>query len=196
MKNFIIILVFVFSTVTLTARVDEENFLADMTQYPQENKTSDPAKSSSARRFNPRNIFIGGGAGVAFGTGATSILLQPTIGYRFNSILSAGVLFNYEYWRQHNISINIYGGGFFGQVSIPIMGDRGGLVIHAEYSAKYYDSNATVFDRGWNNFLPFGFGIYSFSGRSRVSLIALWDLLHLSERYNDGTPTLRASITF
>jgi hypothetical protein len=47
----------------------------------------------------------------------------------------------------------------------------------------------------FNNALPVGAGIYTQTGRTRISLVALWDLFHLSQ-YDSGGPTLRVSFTF
>ncbi len=178
-----------------TTKIQQASATTTVTTAPAPQPASTP-KSPSSCKFDFHKMYFGGGVGASFGTGSTNVLIQPYVGYRFTQILSAGVLFEYQYWSQNSQSTNVYGGGIFGQVDIPVLKNRGGLVVHAEYDAKYYDNNNSIYGSGWGNFLPCGAGIYTMAGRSRVAVVALWDLLHLDDQYNGGTPTLRVSVTF
>jgi len=151
----------------------------------------------SAQAFLSR-VYIGGSAGVSVNSNYTDIAIHPIVGYRITDIISVGVLatYQYTYGKGNDRKANHYGGGIFWKAEVPIIPRTIGLVAHAEYS--FLNSNIKEKDKEWsefNNFLPVGVGLYTQSGRTRVSLVALWDLFHLKQ-YDSGGPTLRASITF
>ncbi|MCL2133039.1 MAG: hypothetical protein FWH39_01685 [Bacteroidales bacterium] len=150
----------------------------------------------SAQGFFDR-IYIGGGGGLTISNDYTNIAIQPMLGYRITEIFSVGILAAYEHssGKGFDYTANSYGGGVFGRAEVPLFA-KFGLVGHAEYS--FLNSSIKSNGNEWsafNNFLPVGVGIYTQSGRSRISLVALWDLFHLSQ-YGSGGPTLRASVTF
>ena len=150
----------------------------------------------SAQSFFDR-IYVGGGGGITISDDYTDIAIQPMIGYRITEIFSAGILFTYQHTAGKSIdyTANSYGGGFFGRAEAPLFSGFG-LVGHAEYSClnssiKANGDKWTSFD----HFLPVGVGIYTQTGRTRISLVALWDLCHLSQ-YGSTGPTLRVGVTF
>ncbi|MDR0296207.1 MAG: hypothetical protein LBH91_08575 [Prevotellaceae bacterium] len=155
-----------------------------------------PFVISAQNFFN--HIYVGGGVGVNISSDYTDIAIQPTIGYRITNIFSVGIFATYEYSYGKGIdySANSYGGGLFGRAEVPIIPGAFGLVGHAEYS--FLNSNIKKNGEEWsnfNNFLPVGVGIYTQSGRTRISLVALWDVFYLKQ-YGSGGPTLRANIAF
>lgn len=62
-------------------------------------------------------IFMGGNLGLQFGS-QTYINISPTMGYRINGIVSAGVGISYIYQKYFDISRTHYGGNVFTRVKI------------------------------------------------------------------------------
>jgi hypothetical protein len=150
----------------------------------------------SAGNFLDR-IYFGGSGGVNFSNNYTDIAIQPIIGYRITNIFSVGVLATYEYSHGKGIDYvaNSYGGGIFGRAEVPVFPGFG-LVGHVEYSCLNRSIKADGKEwENFNNYFPIGVGVYTQAGRSRVSLVALWDLFYLKQ-YDSGGPTLRVSVTF
>jgi len=154
-----------------------------------------PAAASAQGAFD--RIYVGGGGGLTISSDYTEIAIQPMLGYRINDIFSAGVLATYQYTSGKGIDFTAhsYGAGIFARAEAPLLPGFG-LVGHAEYSFLNSDikSDGDTFSK-FNNFLPVGVGVYAQAGRSRISLVALWDLLHLSQ-YSSVGPTLRIGVTF
>ena len=151
----------------------------------------------SAQDFLSR-IYIGGGGGINISNDYTEITLQPVVGYRITDIFSMGILAIYEhrYGKGIDYTANRYGGGIFGRAEAPIFSNILGLVGHAELNYLRSDVTSNGNKQADSNLcMPVGFGMYTQSGRTRVSLVALWDLFHLSQ-YKSMGPTLRISITF
>ena len=152
--------------------------------------------AASAQNFFDR-IYVGGGGGVTINDNYTDIALQPMVGYRITDIFSVGMLFTYEYSYGKGIdyTANRYGLGIFGRAEAPLFSGFG-LVGHVEYSCLNSSIKSNGQERSeFNNFLPIGVGIYTQTGRTRFSIVALWDLFHLSQ-YGSTGPTLRVSVTF
>jgi len=154
-----------------------------------------PAAASAGDFLN--RIYIGGGGGLTINSDYTNITIQPIVGYRITDIFSVGVLAIYEHssGKGFDYSANRYGGGLFGRAEVPLFPGFG-LVGHVEYSCLNSSIKSDgVKSSSFNNFIPVGVGIYTQSGRTRISLVALWDLCYLSQ-YSSGGPTLRVSVTF
>ncbi len=164
---------------------------------PAATETPAPAQAkTSSCKFQFSRMYFGGALGMNFSNENTNVIIQPLVGYRFTEILSAGVLFDYEYSKNGDFSSNTIGGGVFGQVDMPIIPNKIGLSVHMEYDYlhRMYDTNG-IKSSDNDSYLPSGVGIFTYAGRSRISVLALWDLLHLGND-NSGTPTIRISASF
>ncbi len=131
----------------------------------------------------------------------TNFNVSPLIGYRITQPWSAGLQFYYSYNNNDSYRQNGYGGGVFTRydVNMPAIVNRifPAMHFHAEYDYIKYQTHYKYSNTdGTSNYnmLPLGLGIYLGSGRSRVGLTVLWDMLHLAE--NGGTPTLRIGVIF
>lgn len=166
----------------------------------QQGSSATVATKPSTCHFNINNFYFGGGLGLNLGSNSTDIIIQPLVGYRFTPILSAGLLFDYEYTTNKSgfsdYTANTIGGGIFSQADIPVIPNKLGLAIHVEYDYlhRMIDANG-ISSSNNDSYLPSGVGLFTYAGRSRISVLALWDLLHL-DNDNAGTPTLRVSATF
>jgi outer membrane protein assembly factor BamA len=155
------------------------------------------AASSQESTFWQR-FYFGGGIGLGFSSGNTDFMIQPTIGFRLTRNLSTGILLDYEYLKNKDFHYtqHTYGGGIFLRYELPIAASFG-LVAHGEYD---YLSKRSKYDNGTkrntdSGYIPLGAGLYFQSGRTRFSIIALWDMLRLNEE-DGGSPSLRLGVTF
>ncbi len=153
-------------------------------------------------------LFYGGNFGLTFsgsgsGNNYTQIQVAPLVGFRATSFLDVGVQVAYEYYSNSYTSANGWGGGLFARYIAPIpflQRINSGIFAHAEYdymhyNIKYKDSGIadTTADRSE---LPLGVGIYiPMGGRARMSVAALWDVIHLDE-YRSAVPSVRIGIEF
>jgi len=94
-----------------------------------------PAKKTSG--FSWDKVYMGGSLGLQFGS-VTMVDISPTLGYRINENLSAGLGLTYVYYEVSslNYSTNVYGGGPFARYVF-----AKNLFAHVEYqilNAEYY----------------------------------------------------------
>jgi hypothetical protein len=135
-------------------------------------------------------ISFGGNVGAAFGSGYSSVLLQPLVFYRFTEKTMAGTGFTYYYWSQKyilgngqtkTISDNAYGYNLFARQMLfnPVF-------AHVEWNPMnftYYNRFSGEEKRIWKNSLYVGGGIQqSISGRGGFYIMALYDLLWDQDR--------------
>jgi hypothetical protein len=77
-----------------------------------------PLMTQRPKWFDKEKVFLGGTAGLQFGT-STFIDISPLVGYRFTESFSAGVGGTYQYFRYktqvYSLETNVYGGRVFGR---------------------------------------------------------------------------------
>jgi len=123
-------------------------------------------------------LFFGGNFGLSFGT-VTFIDISPTVGYRVNDKVSAGVGVTYQYLRnsRFDLETSIYGGRVFGRRTLNDF-----LFAQVEYetlNVEFVDPGDFSFNREWVPAFFLGGGLYQPIGRNAALLItALYNVLH------------------
>ena len=155
-----------------------------------------PAKKTTG--FSWDKVYMGGGLGLQFGT-VTMVDISPTLGYRINENLSAGLGLTYVYYEvsAYNYSTNVYGGGPFARYVF-----ARNLFAHVEYqilNSEYYlvdQSNRIVGTFRENvHYFWVGGGLRRELGRnSYLVLMGLYDINHSDLSIYPSNPILRAGV--
>lgn len=160
----------------------------------------------SNHSFNKSKLFVGGNVGLSFGD-ITYLNLSPSIGYRFSSLLAAGVQINgqYESIRYKDQSNNLYQKDKYGLVGVGVFGrvyPIPQLFIHLQPEmnfifgkSKYYDGTP---DQKFREHVPSflaGLGYsQSISENSAFTLMILYDLLQRTNSPYGNKPIFRAGV--
>ena len=67
-------------------------------------------------KFDPKRLEFGGNFGLSLGSGATSLIIAPQVGYMITPRFSAGVGVNYSYYSYSGSSLNYLGFDVYGRV--------------------------------------------------------------------------------
>ncbi|MBI9068016.1 MAG: hypothetical protein JEZ09_12035 [Salinivirgaceae bacterium] len=132
------------------------------------------------KRQLSEKVFFGGGFGMQFGS-VNVVEVSPMVGYKPIENLYFGLKGTYQYYKRdiYNISTDIYGGSFFGLLSI-----FSNIAIYSEYEmlsleSSYFDfaNMHTGKARFWEKSLLLGGGFVQPIGeRSNMLLLVLWNL--------------------
>ncbi|MCP4457716.1 MAG: hypothetical protein GY816_06770 [Cytophagales bacterium] len=146
-------------------------------------------------------IYFGGGFGLSFGTGSTSISASPIVGYKITDEFSAGVGITYQYlkYKVPDAQFNNFGGSLFSRYQFTnkyfahIEYER----LSFEYPTGYLTPDGDVESaRGTNDAFFVGGGYReSLSRNSSFSLTILYDLLYDEELSPYASPlNVRAGV--
>jgi hypothetical protein len=105
-----------------------------------------------------KNVQIGGGLGLGFGSGYTNVSIAPSAIYNFNKYVSAGVGVQYSYLKQKDFyNSSLYGGSVIGlfnpieQIQISLEIEQ----LRANVKLEGFNGSSNNF---WNTGLFFGAG--------------------------------------
>ena len=144
---------------------------------------SQPSGAAQAARPQPsfrERLFFGGNLGLNFGS-LTFIMISPTVGYRINDKLSAGIGPSYSYYsdnrdRNFKFETQTYGGRFFTQYRV-----HESIMLYSEYellNMEVPDLFFTKLERRNVSSLFLGGGYMQPIGRnSALSLMLLYNVL-------------------
>jgi hypothetical protein len=164
--------------------------------------------TTAHKGFDPQKLFIGGNLGLSFGD-ITYLNLSPTIGYRFSSLLAAGIQINaqYEsvrYTDQYNRlykkeRYGVLGAGIFGRV-YPITQ----LFVHVQPEmnfiigkVRYYDGSTAeqkYHDRVPSFLAGGGYEQPVGRGNSAFTIMVLYDVLQRDDSPYGNKPIFRAGV--
>lgn len=140
-------------------------------------------------------ISYGGNIGATFGTGFSSVLLQPLAFYSITEKTMAGAGFTYIYWSQkytyagktETFSDNVYGLNLFAR---QVLFDP--LFIHAEYNPlnfTFFNYQTLQEERIWQNAFYLGGGLQQrFNDRGGYYIMLLYDVMWDANRSFYPTP--------
>jgi hypothetical protein len=156
---------------------------------PDKQEAEDRAKAYETTPWYDK-ISYGGNIGAAFGSGYSSILVQPMLFYRFTDKTMAGAGVTYYYWSQKYIlgngqtttfKDNAYGVNLFAR---QILFDP--IFAHIEFNPMnftYYDRFNGDQKRIWKNAFYIGGGMQQkFSERGGYYIMLLYDVLWDKDR--------------
>ncbi len=136
-------------------------------------------------------IYYGGGVGLSLGT-ITSVNINPMVGYKFTSQLSAGVTLTYQYLKRNDeyykYESNSYGGSLFSRYRFT--DELYGHVEYANINYDFFTLEGKVASREWVPFLLVGGGYSNQIGQNSVFYAQiLFDVLQNElSPYESGQP--------
>ncbi len=171
---------------------------AQDTNYVDPDYKSEKQKKPKQRRDMQDRVYFGGTLGLQFGY-ATSILVEPMVGFKMTEKLSTGVGLGLRYgsYRDPDFTFTNYLGRFFARyIIIPK------IYAHAEYVMESYDSSwgdinwsNAEFNRGSRTTVPYlfvGGGLRQPSGNGSLVIQVLFNVLQNDKNsqvmYPAGTP--------
>lgn len=114
----------------------------------------------SEQTFKDRLIY-GGQFGFGFAAGSLRLAVSPTIGYKFNDILSAGVTLGYQYnmrkdywslmdintgaYSYKNLNLHVFSPGLWGRVTF-----LQNFFVHAEFEYNITSYKEYLYDQNYN----------------------------------------------
>ena len=143
-----------------------------------------------------QHITFGGNIGLAFGN-TTQIEINPSVGYRFNNYVTAGLTGTYEYYKYGSYTgSSVYGGGVFAE-AYPFSF----LTLHAESQfLNFEDYYAADVKRVWDTSFLVGAGYRKqISDIIYVNFLVLFNLNNnerLSQNVFGSNPIVRINIMF
>ncbi|HIA05346.1 MAG TPA: hypothetical protein EYN71_01290 [Flavobacteriales bacterium] len=183
-EKLIAILLFAFLLFSTTCLAQDDDYRTSP------DSTTKPVKKSS--RFDWKKVYMGGGLGLQFGY-TTVVDISPTIGYRFNENLSAGLGLTYLYYEISSLDYqtNVYGGGPFVRYVF-----ARNLFAHVEYqilNAEYYKFYPP--ERQDVHYFWVGGGFRrQLGGNAYLVLMGLYDLNYSDLSIYPTNPILRVGV--
>jgi hypothetical protein len=177
---------------------------------PTDDKASSTTTAPSTGFWS--RFYYGGNIGMVFTDNQTQLQISPLLGYRISDQWSVGLQLALEYYTYDytfNGSVDVakstgIGGGLFTRYEAPVAFLKklnSGVYLHGEYNnmsnSGSYKHDPSRDGQQSQHSLLLGAGFYIPVGqRTRLSLTALWSVLHSDSSPYSATPVLRLGIIF